>query len=38
MATVAAGTSVRYTDFQRPLENVAAGPEVSPDELVLVYE
>ena len=36
MATVARGTSVRYTDFQTPLERVGAGPVVFADELVVV--
>ena len=38
IATVAAGTVARYTDFHRPLDSVLAGPEVAPEELVLVYE
>ena len=36
MATVLGGTVVRYTDFHNPLESVFAGPEVLPDEFVIV--
>jgi hypothetical protein len=37
MATVAFGTSTKYTDFHTPLENVLAAPVVALDEFVVVY-